>query len=132
MLWDKYGLFGVDLMASSVNVQKGQDGNSIKYFSRFWSPGTAGVNVLAQKLGTGTYFCFAPKKMLVPVINHLSSSGANVKVVLIAESACSLWQARVSTSICSETKLLEGFVYRHDGSNIRASTRGISAYCIQF
>lgn len=132
MLWDKYGPFEIDLMASSVNVQKGPDGKPMKFFSRFWSPGTAGVNVLAQKLGTGTYFCFAPKKMLVPVINHLSSSGVNMKVVLIAESACSLWQARVSTSICSETKLLEGSVYRHDGSNIRGSKRGFSAYCIQF
>ena len=58
LVWARWGPFDMDLMASSVSVQRDMTGQALPFFSRFRSSGCAGVNVLAQALGNGSFYFF--------------------------------------------------------------------------
>jgi hypothetical protein len=80
-LWDKWGLFDMDLAASSVNVQSTPDGKALPFFSRFFSTGCAGVDVLAHKLRNDRYYCIPPKAILRSVVCHLRSMELDVVLI---------------------------------------------------
>ena len=88
-VWEAFGPFDFDLMASGVSRQHAPGGEGLPFFSRFRSPGSAGVNLLAQgqpgKGGssTGTYYCFPPPRMILPVVGFLSGWGG-ARTALVA------------------------------------------------
>ena len=64
----KFGKFTVDCMANSANTV------CSKFFSRYSSPGTSGVNFFAQTLSQDDYFfCFPPVRKAVDAILHLAT-----------------------------------------------------------
>ena len=66
-LESKFGKFSVDCMASSTNAICG------KFFSRFSSPGSAGIDFFAQTLRQEDFhFCFPPVRKAVDAIKHLA------------------------------------------------------------
>ena len=109
-LWSQWGPFQADLMASSVSAQCDLVGKKLPFYSRFFSPGCAGVNILAQSLRPGTYFCFPPKKMVTAVVAFLASRKAAISVVLITTRQKSGWLARVHGSATGPHPLPPGAV----------------------
>jgi hypothetical protein len=50
VIWNKWGPFQWDIMASSANVNKNPKGEKLHFFSRYFDPLSKGVNVFAQDL----------------------------------------------------------------------------------
>ena len=76
-LKSKFGPFDVDCMANSANavVQK--------FFSRYFSIGTSGINFFAQSLDKEeNHFCFPPVKRAVDAIQHLERFGTRGLLVI--------------------------------------------------
>jgi hypothetical protein len=115
-LWDRFGPFSMDLMASSVSVQKRPDGSDLPFYSRYVSPGCAGVNLLAQTIQGGTLYCFPPSVMVGPVLAHLLSGTVRMELALIAciDKAGS-WLPRIHGSIHERVDLPSGCVVDHNG-----------------
>ena len=42
MIWDKFGPFKYDIMASATNVKCDEKGNKLRFFSRYFQKGTKG------------------------------------------------------------------------------------------
>ena len=42
MIWDKFGPFKYDIMASATNVKCDEKGNKLRFFSRFFQQGAKG------------------------------------------------------------------------------------------
>ena len=97
LVWARWGPFDMDLMASSVSVQRDLAGQALPFFSRFRSPGCAGINVLAQVLGNGSFYCFPPAQMIGPVVCHLANLRKHMRLVLIEKTmprAVGSWATR--------------------------------------
>ena len=82
-IWDAFGPFTYDIMASSSNVKCNTVGEKLKFFSRYFSKGCEGVDVFTQNLGNleGLY-CFPPICMIAPVLSLLKSQKASAVVVV--------------------------------------------------
>jgi hypothetical protein len=82
-IWDAFGPFTYDIMASSSNVKCNTVGEKLKKFSRYFSKGCEGVDVFTQNLGNleGLY-CFPPICMIAPVLSLLKSQKASAVVVV--------------------------------------------------
>ena len=66
-LESKFGKFTVDCMANSANAI------CSKFFSRFSSPGSAGIDFFAQTLDQKDFhFCFPPVRKAVDALRHLA------------------------------------------------------------
>ena len=109
-LWSQWGPFDADLMASSVSAQSNLAGEKLPFYSRYYSPGCAGVNILAQLLKPGTYFCFPPKKMVTAVAAFLASRKVAIQIVLITTQQKAGWLARVHGSVTGPQILPPGAV----------------------
>ena len=82
-IWDAFGPFTYDIMASSSNVKCNTVGEKLKFFSRYFSKGCEGVDVFTQNLGNleGLY-CFPPICMIAPVLSLLKSQKTSAVVVV--------------------------------------------------
>jgi hypothetical protein len=116
-LWHELGPFDMDVMASSVSRHCCPKGIGLPFFSRFFSPGNAGVDVLAQSLPPGTYFCFPHHRMVKTVVNHMASF-ANVRVVLIAQLKDTSWLPRCGGAVQRHFTLPSGAVTKADLSEM--------------
>ena len=89
-VWDTFGPFQVDLMASAQNVKCDPTGKKLRFFSRYFSKGCEGVDVFAQSLSSmeGIY-CFPPICLIAPVLSLLKSQKA--KAVLIVPDVRDVW-----------------------------------------
>ena len=115
-LWGRWGGFDADLMASSVSAQLVPGGTAkMKFFSRFHSPGSAGVNILAQVLGPGRYYVFPPPQLMGAVLDHLASQEAAMSVVVVGKVRPKDWLSRFRHSIRGSARLAAGSVRDHDG-----------------
>ena len=69
-IWDAFGPFTYDIMASSSNVKCNTVGEKLKFFSRYFSKGCEGVDVFTQNLGNlAGLYCFPPICMITPVLS---------------------------------------------------------------
>lgn len=121
VVWDEWGPFAADLMASSVSAQRDpRCGTRLAFFSQYCSPGSAGVNLLAQALAPGSYFCFPPVKMVGPVVTYLAGAGPGVRVALLVDAASARgsggWFPRVSAIARGSVRLPVGCVRDHGGT----------------
>ena len=58
-IWNKWGPFEWDIMASSANVNKDPQGKKLYFFSRYHDLGTSGVDIFAQNLQfLDNIYCF--------------------------------------------------------------------------
>jgi hypothetical protein len=121
LVWARWGPFDMDLMASSVSVQRDMTGQALPFFSRFRSPGCAGVNVLAQVLGNGSFYCFPPAQMIGPVVCHLANLREHMRLVLIEKTmprAVGSWATRVQPCIQGKVVLPADCVKDHNGHSV--------------
>ena len=49
-IWDKWGPFYWDLMATSTNVNRDPHGNKLQFFSRYFDPLSKGINIFAHDM----------------------------------------------------------------------------------
>ena len=115
-LWLTIGQFQMDLMASSVSAQSSPDGEKLPFFSRYHSPNCKGVNLLAQVIAPGLYYCFPPKKMVSAVIAFLAGF-KGVAVALVCERGPASWLARANKKIVKHYLLPIGAVRKFSGES---------------
>ena len=84
-LWNKWGPFQWDLMASAANVRRNPQGDRLNYFSRYFDCFTSGVDLFAQKLDhLSEVYCFPPIPIIGMVIKCLMKYKINCIMVLPA------------------------------------------------
>jgi len=95
-IWEKWGPFQWDLMASAANVNKDPRGLKLNYFSRYYDPSSSGVNVFAQNVTMlKEIFCFPPFPIIGMVLKYLEQQ--KVDCVMILPSVNSPWVNLVSS-----------------------------------
>ena len=86
-----------------------QGGGGVPFFSRFFSPGCKGVDVLAQQLEEGDcYYCFPPKAILKAVVNHIRNM--RVAVVLVTPTTEVSWYPMAKGCMMGSCPLQKGDV----------------------
>ena len=61
LLWNKWGPFDWDLMASAATAKKNPQGKRLFYFSRYFEETSAGIDLFAQNLiWIKNAYCFPP------------------------------------------------------------------------
>ena len=97
-VWDKWGPFDWDLMATSANVKKDPNGRKLFFFSRYYDPGAKGTNIFNQELiFLERVYCFPPFPIIGMLLKHLEQQKINWVLVLLAINA--LWVNLVSSYI---------------------------------
>jgi hypothetical protein len=85
LIWDKWGPFQWDIMASSANVNRDPLGNRLNFFSRYFDPLSKGVNVFAQDLTKlQGIFCFPPIPMIGKLLKFMEQQQIDCVIVLPA------------------------------------------------
>ena len=98
LLWNKWGPFEWDLMASTGNVQKTPSGRKLNYFSRFYDIKTSGTDLFLQKVDCiSNVYCFPPIPIIGMVIKFLEQNKLNSVLILPAINAS--WVNLVSAYI---------------------------------
>jgi hypothetical protein len=130
VLWERWGAFDADLMASSVSAQCTPGGSErLRFFSRFHSPGSAGVNILTQVVGAGRFYVFPPPQMVDAVLDHLASQRAAMSVVMVGRLWPKNWLSRHRSRVRDSVLLGAGSVRDHDGV---AVGRSFGAWLLSF
>ena len=95
-IWDKWGPFYWDLMASSTNVNRDPHGKKLQFFSRYFDPLSKGINVFAQDMTKlQGIFCFPPIPMIAKLLKILQQQ--QVQCVLLLPVTNSPWVNLVSS-----------------------------------
>ena len=118
-LWGRWGPFDFDLMASSVSAQlEPGTANQLPFYSRFHSPGSSGMNILAQVLQPGSLYVFPNPQMMGAVVDHLASQVSAIQVVLVGKLRPQAWLSRCRSHIKDSVILPAGAVVDHDGAAV--------------
>ena len=97
-IWEKWGPFSWDIMASATNVNRDPKGIKLNYFSRYYDPLSKGTNVFAQDLTKlQEIFCFPPIPIIGMIIKYLEQQ--QVDCVMILPAVNSPWVNLVSSYI---------------------------------
>lgn len=98
----------VDLMSLDSNCMKDKSGNSLKHFSPFPNPESAGVNVFAQIIGKNEN-CYVnpPFTMIGPVINFLKENQLTCTVIVPAADVTPVWLPAIKQFI--EDAMIVGY-----------------------
>ena len=102
-LWNKWGPFDWDLMASAANVQRDPEGNKLRYFSRYFDTFTEGVDLFMQKVThLSRVYCFPPKPIIGMVLKFLQQNKLSCVIILPAINASwvNLVSAFMEDAIC--------------------------------
>ena len=87
-LWNKWGPFHWDLMASAANVQKTPEGNDLCYFSRFYDRTSSGTDLFLQKVDNISHiYCFPPIPIIGMVLKFLEQNKLNCVLIILAINA---------------------------------------------
>ena len=90
-VWDNFGPFSWDLMASNSNVNRDLKGKPLNFFSRYNDEKSQGVDVFHQQLGfLQEMFCFPPFPMISRLLKHLESQ--KVSSVLLVPKTWAPWE----------------------------------------
>ena len=88
LLWNKWGPFKWDLMASAASVRKDPQGRKLSFFSRFFEETASGTDLFAQNLSwIENAYCFPPTPMIGMVLNFLRKQGKDCVMILPATNA---------------------------------------------
>ena len=98
VLWEKWGPFEWDLMASSANVMRDPTGKRLRFFSRYFDQFSQGVNLFAQNLQfLNNIYCFPPLPIIGLVLKYLEQY--KLDCVLILPATNDSWVNLVSAYI---------------------------------
>lgn len=144
-LWDYFGEFNVDLMASTESAQLTPGGTRLPFFSRYQCQDSAGVDVFAQDVSvvpgaTTRAFgsCFPPPIMVGTVVQHLFECRARA-VVLVPDTR-PYWYPLLAQG-CNRSVLVAAkgqrgaFVWPHHRDGLREyvyAKWGMRAYEVNF
>ena len=82
-IWDYFGPFQWDLMATSANVNKDLQGKPLLFFSRYYDEKTKGVDLFKQHLHKcDEMFCFPPLPMVSRFLKYLEQQKVSCVVLL--------------------------------------------------
>ena len=82
-IWDYFGPFQWDLMATSANVNKDLEGKPLYFFSRYYDEKSNGIDVFKQQLILLTeMFCFPPFPMISRLLKFLERQKVSCVMVL--------------------------------------------------
>ena len=88
LLWDKWGPFDWDLMASAATVRKDPQGKRLLFFSRFFEELSSGIDLFAQNLTwIQNAYCFPPIPMIGMVLKFLEEQKKDCVMILPATNA---------------------------------------------
>ena len=97
-LWERWGPFQWDLMASESNVQRDLKGNKLNFFSRYYDQLSKGVDIFVQDLTfLQQMYCFPPVPLIGKLLKHFQAQ--KIKCVLVLPSINSYWVNLVSDYI---------------------------------
>jgi hypothetical protein len=97
-LWNKWGPFEWDIMASSANVMKDPAGRKLRFFSRYFDQSSQGVNIFSQNLQhLQKVYCFPPLPIIGTVLKYLEQQ--KVDCVLVLPATNEPWVNLVSAFI---------------------------------
>ena len=107
-VWDTFGPFEWDIMASAANVNTDHNGNPLPYFSRYFEESSKGVNVFSQDLTKlQNMFCFPPIPMIAKLLKHLQQQ--KVSCVLIVPKIWAPWSNLLRAHSLAELDLAKPF-----------------------
>ena len=123
LLWDKWGPFDWDLMASAATARKDPQGKRLLFFSRFFEEPSSGIDLFAQNLTwIQNAYCFPPIPMIGMVLKFLEEQKKNCVMILPATNAP--WVNLVSAYIVDLIEISKPFqgtqftVLNHSGKRI--------------
>ena len=102
-VWNRFGPFQWDIMASSVNVKTDTLGKKLKFFSRYFSKGCDRVNVFQQNISIlDEVYCFPPFGLVSPILSLLKEQKASATLILpdIKASWWSILKQGKKASMC--------------------------------
>ncbi|XP_069129670.1 uncharacterized protein [Argopecten irradians] len=111
-----YGPHTIDLMALDSNVRKSPDGESLRHYTPFPTPESAGVNVYAQNLRDDeNKYVFPPFGMIASLLSLFREQSVdNCTCVLPVISPVPVWwpllQTAVVSSICVGKQFQKGVI----------------------
>ena len=89
-IWDYFGPFQWDLMATSANVNKDLQGHPLKFFSRYYDEQAKGIDIFKQQLHLlQEMFCFPPLPMISKLLKFLQQQ--KVSCVLVIPDLWAPW-----------------------------------------
>ena len=107
-IWDKWGPFRWDLMASSANVNRDPQGRKLSFFSRYYDSQAAGTDIFAQQLHwLKEVFCFPPIPIVGMVLKYLEQQ--QLDCVMVIPSTNAPWVNLMSSYIVDLMVLSQPF-----------------------
>ena len=89
-IWDYFGPFQWDLMATSANVNKNLNGEPLSFFSRYYDDKSKGTDIFKQNLHLfQEMFCFPPLPMISRVLKYFE--GQKVACVMVLPKTWAPW-----------------------------------------
>ena len=86
-LWEKWGPFEWDLMASGANVMKNPQGQKLMFYSRYFDQAAKGTDLFAQNMNwVTTAYCFPPFPMIGMVLNFLKHQKKDCVMIIPASN----------------------------------------------
>ena len=90
VIWDHFGPFKWDLMATSANVNKNLQGEPLLFFSRYYDEKSKGVDLFKQPLHLcQEMFCFPPIPMISRVLKYFEQQ--RISCVMVLPKVWSSW-----------------------------------------
>ena len=88
LLWNKWGSFDWDLMASAATSKKDPQGKRLLFFSRYFKEASSGIDLFAQNLAwVKNAYCFPPIPIVGMVLKYLEKQKKNCVMILPATNA---------------------------------------------
>ena len=107
-LWNRWGPFEWDIMASAATVKRDPQGRRLKFFSRYFEESASGVDLFAQNLiWPQKLYCFPPIPMIGMVVKFLKEQKKDCVLVLPATNAP--WVNQVSAHIVDLMEISKPF-----------------------
>ena len=108
LIWNKWGPFSWDLMASTATAKKDPQGKRLQFFSRYFEEASSGIDLFAQNLTfIEQAYCFPPIPMVGMVLKFLEQQKKNC--VMILPSTNAPWVNLVSTYIVDLIEISKPF-----------------------
>jgi hypothetical protein len=103
-VWENYGPFKWDLMASAANVMKDFHGNPLLFFSRYPEYQAQGTDLFCQDLSNKEgFYCFPPEVIAGKVVYYLKKQ--KVQCVIIIPQLQAYWYTILMKYVVSSFQL---------------------------
>ena len=107
-IWDYFGPFQWDLMATEANVNKDLQEKSLKFFSRYYDEKSSGIDLFKQQLCLcQEMFCFPPLPMISKLLKFLLSQ--KVVCVMVLPDLWAPWSNLMNKYKLASFKLCEAY-----------------------